>query len=296
MPSATKKAKGKRIPYVNPRVVRDCVRIVTAWCDIVQKQLQEGSAMDQSDEVGPKDVLIWWRRRMERLSSITEQLKSKNSSCVLAVLLAAGRSGQPTSGANILYPEQEAIAEKDPEQSAGAAKGGASAAESKSSEEEGKSPEGPLAGASKAKKDWQLGYPAGIVDLTRRWKEINMGLTEAANEAKDNVKYLYTLEKFIEPLYTGSPVVIVDALPALMNSIKMVRTIARYFSSDERITDLLVKIANQLIASSKDWIMGAGTDGPEGHLVDAGNPSLWTRPPAALVQRLRDCLELNRAF
>ncbi len=55
-----------------------------------------------------------------------------------------------------------------------------------------------------------------------------MNVTEAANEAKDNVKFLYTLERFIEPLYSGTATTIIDTLPALMNSIKMIHTIARY--------------------------------------------------------------------
>eukprot|EP00435_Cladocopium_sp_Y103_P067897 s508_g30.t1 len=34
----------------------------------------------------------------------------------------------------------------------------------------------------------------------------------------DNVKYLTTLEKFIEPLYSGTPAQIIETLPALLNS------------------------------------------------------------------------------
>lgn len=58
--------------------------------------------------------------------------------------------------------------------------------------------------------------------------QIDVNVTEAANEAKDNVKFLYTLERFIEPLYSGTATTIIDTLPALMNSIKMIHTIARY--------------------------------------------------------------------
>lgn len=57
--------------------------------------------------------------------------------------------------------------------------------------------------------------------------QIDVNVTEAANEAKDNVKFLYTLERFIEPLYSGTATTIIDTLPALMNSIKMIHTIAR---------------------------------------------------------------------
>ena len=65
--------------------------------------------------------------------------------------------------------------------------------------------------------------------LLAQWREIDVHITEAANEAKDNVKYLSTLERFYEPLYGTSPSAIVEVLPALMNSIKMIHTISRYF-------------------------------------------------------------------
>jgi len=71
---------------------------------------------------------------------------------------------------------------------------------------------------------------------TSKWRTIDLRVTEALNEAKDNVKYLQTLEKFIEPLYKGDPETIRETLPALMNSIKMIHTIARYYNTNERMT------------------------------------------------------------
>jgi dynein heavy chain, axonemal len=83
---------------------------------------------------------------------------------------------------------------------------------------------------------------------TSKWRSIELRVTEALNEAKDNVKYLQTLEKFIEPLYDGTPESIKDTLPALMNAIKMIHTIARYYNTNERMTGLFNKITNQMIA------------------------------------------------
>jgi len=95
-----------------------------------------------------------------------------------------------------------------------------------------------------------------VSKLLSEYKNIENQLTEKLNEAKDNVKYLTTLEKFIEPLYDGTPEEINDTLPALMNAIKMIHTIARYYNTSNKMTNLFIKITNQMITNCKDRITG----------------------------------------
>jgi len=96
---------------------------------------------------------------------------------------------------------------------------------------------------------------SGIYLALSNWRSIELRVTENLNEAKDNVKYLQTLERFIEPLYDGTPNSIRETLPVLMNSIKMIHTVARYYNTDERMTGLFVKITNQMIVNCKMYIL-----------------------------------------
>lgn len=153
----------------------------------------------------------------------------------------------------------------------------------------------------------QLGKPRDKIYLaTSKWRSIELKVTEYLNEAKDNVKYLATLEKFIEPLYEGTPETIKDTLPALMNSIKMIHTIARYYNTNDSMTGLFVKITNQMIANCKHNILNyrrireiqAGLP-PSKKLNLMDDSVLWNHedyPPEELIPILRSCLDLNQAY
>jgi dynein heavy chain len=149
---------------------------------------------------------------------------------------------------------------------------------------------------------------------TSKWRSIELRVTEALNEAKDNVKYLQTLEKFIEPLYDGTPESIKDTLPALMNSIKMIHTIARYYNTNERMTGLFIKITNQMISNCRFSIINFRRIklgmAPVGQLTAAQQAQgkkagpvddtvLWDHdqyPPDELIQILQSCLDLHEAY
>ncbi|KAJ3166591.1 Dynein heavy chain 5, axonemal [Geranomyces variabilis] len=119
--------------------------------------------------------------------------------------------------------------------------------------------------------------------LLKSWKEVGDRVTDAANESKDNVKYLYTLDRFCEPLYRSDPISMIPSIPGLINAIKMIYSISRYYNTSERMTSLFVKITNQMITSCKEYIYRDGT-------------KLWDQDRKILVGKLGDCWRLNEAY
>ena len=228
---------------------------------------------------GPQGIFDFWRFRMQRLTSVTEQLRRKHVRTVASVLTVV------TKGP----PER---------------------------------------------------VPPSLFGALRRWKEVDLGVSEAANEAKDNVKYLGMIERFTAPLYppagesrhcggndmrvstgavllttqrasgsppqtsnaAGTPDAIADSLPALLSGIRMVHTIARYFHTAERMTDLFIKLTHTLIAACVRHVLSPGP-GDEMLVADsiAGGGSnaslvLWKLAPVPLVDRLRACERLLAAY
>ena len=129
------------------------------------------------------------------------------------------------------------------------------------------------------------GNDENIQKLMTQFNLIDITITDKLNEAKDNVKYLTTLEKFLEPLNEGSIQEIIETLPALMSAIKMIYTIARYYNTPEKITNLFVKVTNQMIRNCKRKIQdGKNSD------------QVWERQPEELIKELESFVSLNHAY
>ncbi|CDI77652.1 hypothetical protein EPH_0029460 [Eimeria praecox] len=134
----------------------------------------------------------------------------------------------------------------------------------------------------------------------RRCKQLDVAITEAFNEAKDNVKYLTTLERFVDPLYSGTtrhlvhtivqyqsrtPATILESLSPLMSAITMIYSISRYYNTTERMVAFFAKITKQMITNCRSWL----TDGQH-------HEALWEREPAAIIPMLEYCLTLNNQY
>ncbi|KAJ1436632.1 dynein heavy chain family [Ochromonadaceae sp. CCMP2298] len=212
----------------DPTLVVGSLNLLQNWCGRIEKYLDDSDRSRwETPDSGPDTELDYWRNRMQRLNSITEQLKGKSVKSVISVLTAASR-----------YPDNDNYI------------------------------------------DYQR-----VSTLLAQWREIDVQITEAANEAKDNVKYLSTLERFFEPLYGTDPGAIIDTLPALINGVKMIHTIARYFGTSERVTKLFMKITNQMIATCKLSINQK--DAPD---------RLWDKDLPSLLETIELCLQLNELY
>ncbi|XP_025057270.1 dynein heavy chain 5, axonemal-like [Alligator sinensis] len=119
--------------------------------------------------------------------------------------------------------------------------------------------------------------------ILKQWKDLDGNVTNAANEAKDNVKYLYTLDKFFGPLDKASPEEMVKHIPNLMNSICMIYCTSPYYNTSEHMTSLLLKVTNQMISTCKMYLK-------EGVL------KIWDLDRPELLRRIQECIYLNEQY
>ncbi|XP_067147242.1 dynein axonemal heavy chain 5-like [Apteryx mantelli] len=119
--------------------------------------------------------------------------------------------------------------------------------------------------------------------MLKQWKELDGNITTAANEAKDNVRYLYTLEKFFDSLGKASPVTMMEHIPSLMNTACMIYCTSPYYNTSECMTSLLLKITNQLIKTCKAYL-------------SEGVSKIWDLDRQELLKRIKQCIFLKEQY
>lgn len=71
-------------------------------------------------------------------------------------------------------------------------------------------------------------------------------LTKLYGEAKDNVKFLQTLERQFKNLATEGLKGLEETLPSLMNGLRLVWIISRHYKTDDKMSNLVSTISNEI--------------------------------------------------
>ena len=196
---------GNKVDSYESKRLQHYAALLVTWCETVEADLQDIRNSEKKhgtdSALGPASEIEYWRRRVQRLTNLAEQIQLPKCQNVVRVVA--------------LYSKETDVDQKR-----------------------------------------SMGMdPSDLIVIIRRWKTIDLTITEYINEAMDNEKYLKTLDKFIGPLYNPDPAIITEMLSPLMNSIKMIYTIARYYNTEERMTNFFQKITYQMIYVSCGHIL-----------------------------------------
>eukprot|EP00108_Taenia_solium_P009032 TsM_000496300 transcript=TsM_000496300 gene=TsM_000496300 len=86
------------------------------------------------------------------------------------------------------------------------------------------------------------------------WNDLASQISKYTIEAKNNVQFLTSFEKYFGSVFHDSPKKLKEEVPALVDSIKLIFEVSEYFNTNERITSLLVKVTNKLVGACRQFL------------------------------------------
>ncbi|XP_043247781.1 dynein axonemal heavy chain 8 [Colletes gigas] len=118
----------------------------------------------------------------------------------------------------------------------------------------------------------------------KKWKILENNVRTIQILSEDNVKYLYALEKFTQPLYRFDPTQIGKYLPPLMYAIRMIYASSRFFNTRRMVTAVFVKMTNQMILACKAY------------LTEDSEINIWDESKSVMISKIKDCTKLCEQY
>lgn len=103
-------------------------------------------------------------------------------------------------------------------------------------------------------------------------------------EAKDNVRFMTSIEKYWDPLYRCEPREIADFIPPLLAVLRRVYNSSHFFNTSERMTSFLSKVTNQLIVASQNY------------LTENYQKAIWSENMTDLVRKIGECKTMQDVY
>ncbi|CAB3374843.1 Hypothetical predicted protein [Cloeon dipterum] len=126
----------------------------------------------------------------------------------------------------------------------------------------------------------QLNYSKTI----KAWRELDKKITFCYNEARDNAKFIQSMEKVCHSLYLHDPVQMKESILNLIQTVRLIHSVSKFYNTTERTSSLMVKITNQMIETCKLYITCRGKE------------TIWSQPEAEVKEKLQHCINLNQVY
>uniref|UniRef100_A0A1B0GJY1 Putative dyneins heavy chain n=1 Tax=Lutzomyia longipalpis TaxID=7200 RepID=A0A1B0GJY1_LUTLO len=120
--------------------------------------------------------------------------------------------------------------------------------------------------------------------VMKMWKETDRKITFCYNEARDNSKFIQSMEQCCHALYLDDPVNMKESILSLLQTVRLIYSVSQFYNTSERTSALMVKITNQMIETCKSYITCRGKE------------TIWSQDRNLIRTKLTNCIKLNHIY